>query len=695
MKGARRSTPLSAMRAVVIDTETTGLDVGTARVLQIGAVRFADGRADPRAVLDLLVHPGQPIPPGSTAVHGISDAMVADAPTFAVAFAQLLAFLGDAVLVGQSIGFDVAVLRNEARRAGLRWRPPRVLDTKLLAAALDPHGTEFELDALANRLGLTAGTRHRALDDAQLSAAVLERLLPLLAAAGVHTLADAEARANAQLRIRARQAAAGWYDAAMPAGAEGDASAREAMSLARLDAIPYRHRIEQLMTPARFLPPAATLATTIRTMVEHDTDVLLAGDARLGRADGLVTDRDILSALARDGAAALEQRIEGIMQAPIVPLAREAPLFRALARMQHLGVHHLAVADAAARVVGLLSVRDLIAGPAADALALDERLSTAASPAQLAAACAALPDLARQLRADGAPARTVAAVISVELRELLARAAAQAEQRMARQGDGHAPVPYALLAIGSTGRGECLLRVECAPLLVFASGEAGGSESHWFAAFARHLEEVLEMAGVAGPATCPALTPWARSLAEWEAELRRWRMDPDRGAAAAAFFDGTIVRGDDELVDELHELAWNAVAGSPSLLRALAPPAAPSPPAADDVDLETAGLDPLAAAARTLALAARIAARATTERFDEAARRSGLSAATATELIAMHELMLGVVLDRQLADIAAGRSPGSMCRLDEVPAATRTALHAALGRVQRLRDIVRYALALV
>ena len=102
----------------MIDTETTGL-VFQARITEISGVRFANGRVL-RPGLD-AGQSGVPIPPASMAVHGITDAMVADAPGFADVKPAFDAFRGDAVLIGQSVGFDSRSCFAETRRLGQRW----------------------------------------------------------------------------------------------------------------------------------------------------------------------------------------------------------------------------------------------------------------------------------------------------------------------------------------------------------------------------------------------------------------------------------------------------------------------------------------------------------------------------------------------------------------------------------------------
>lgn len=683
-----RSAELAGLDAVVLDTETTGLDVANARIVQLSAVRVSSGRVLAGEVFDTLIDPGLPIPPAATAVHGITDAMVAGAPAFAVVADDFDAFAGDALLIGQSIGFDLAVLLRETRRAGRRWRPPRFLDTKLLAAALDPARGEQDLDALAAQLGVAIHDRHRALGDALVTAAVFVRLIPPLAAAGVRTLADAEAFANTQTRIRARQVAEGWYDATSVEAAREGESSTDAATLARLDAIPYRSRVDQVMAAPTVVPPSMTIAEAMARLVADDCGALLTGDPSGRQVAGIVTGRDLLRAVATDGAAALDRRLETVMSEPLITLPADALLHRALARMQRLGVRRLGIEDAGGRVVGLLSLRDLLTGPAADALALDDHLSAARSPRELAAARAALPGLVRALRADGVDVHEIAAVISVDLRELLGRAAIQAERRMEGQGDGRPPVPYALLALDRLGRGECLLAPEHAHALVYASGAPDGDEARWFAAFGARLAEVLRDAGALGAGDAPrADRPgWCRSLAAWHATLQAWCGAPP--PEAAAFLDFAFAHGDGELADELRDRAVSIAGGGAPLIRSLLP----SPAADGDLGGALAAYE---AAARAVAVASHSATRSTPQRLAEAGSLIGLSRATIDDLSGAHRLLLDLALAQQEADVDAGRAPSLHVDAAALAAHTRADLERVVRQTHGLRDVVRAALALV
>ncbi|MBY0430864.1 MAG: 3'-5' exonuclease, partial [Rhodospirillales bacterium] len=204
-------TPLEALSVLVLDTETTGLDVRTDRIVAVGAVRLHGDRVYRGVTLDRLVNPGCTISTRSIAIHGITDYMVADAPRVAEVLPDLHEMMRNTVVVGHNIGFDLAMLRRSAGEAGLEWRDPPWLDTLLLAAALEPDAEDFNLESLALRLAVNVSGRHTALGDSFVTAEVYVRLIPRLAKVGVRTWGQAVEFSRRARHILAQQHAAGWW----------------------------------------------------------------------------------------------------------------------------------------------------------------------------------------------------------------------------------------------------------------------------------------------------------------------------------------------------------------------------------------------------------------------------------------------------------------------------------------------------
>ena len=187
---------LTELNYTVFDTETTGLNPTEGdQIIQLGAVRIVRGRVLRQECFDQLVDPGRPIPAAGLPIHGISDAMVRGQPDVTAVLPAFHAFVGDTVLVAHNAAFDMRFLQLQEARTRLRFDQP-VLDTLLLSAAVHPQQESHRLEAIAERLGVPVVGRHQALGDALVTAEVLVRLLPLLAAQGICTLGQARAAAQ-------------------------------------------------------------------------------------------------------------------------------------------------------------------------------------------------------------------------------------------------------------------------------------------------------------------------------------------------------------------------------------------------------------------------------------------------------------------------------------------------------------------
>lgn len=183
---------LDDLTYVVFDTETTGLlpDQGD-EIVQIAAVRIVNGKRVKGEVFDTLVNPGRSIPASSTAVHGVSNEMVEDAPSVVDVLERFRVFAQGAVLVAHNAPFDMEFLRRRERELGGRFDNP-ILDTVLLSAAVFGQAETHTLDALVERLGLSiAGSdRHTAIGDAMATAEVFLKLKDMLAARGIHRFGE-------------------------------------------------------------------------------------------------------------------------------------------------------------------------------------------------------------------------------------------------------------------------------------------------------------------------------------------------------------------------------------------------------------------------------------------------------------------------------------------------------------------------
>ncbi|MGA9113929.1 MAG: 3'-5' exonuclease, partial [Candidatus Dormiibacterota bacterium] len=171
---------------VAFDLETTGLSAKTERVIEVGAIRFGlDGRTV--GELQLFADPGIPVPLGVQRLTGISSADLAGQPSPVEVVAQLAGFCEGAELVGHGSAFDLAFC---AQLVPASFGRREAFDTLELARILLPVAGSHNLGALARLLGLRHERPHRALSDAQATAALFGRLLEEAAALRAPTFAE-------------------------------------------------------------------------------------------------------------------------------------------------------------------------------------------------------------------------------------------------------------------------------------------------------------------------------------------------------------------------------------------------------------------------------------------------------------------------------------------------------------------------
>jgi DNA polymerase-3 subunit epsilon len=167
---------LPAPAFAFVDLETTGTRAQADRITEIAIVRVDDANGAPRVTeWTTLIDPEVPIPPVIQALTGISDAMVASAPTFSTIAADVLQMLAGCVFVAHNARFDYGFLKHAFARLQRRFNA-RVLCTVRLSRRLFPDVDGHGLDALIARHALNVTNRHRALGDARAIWAFVQRL---------------------------------------------------------------------------------------------------------------------------------------------------------------------------------------------------------------------------------------------------------------------------------------------------------------------------------------------------------------------------------------------------------------------------------------------------------------------------------------------------------------------------------------
>lgn len=167
------------MREIILDTETTGLDFRLDRIIELGGVELVNKFPTGRTFHEYINPGDRRVHPEAQAVHGISDADLADKPEFGDIAEKFLEFIEGANIVAHNASFDASFINAELERIGADPVPPdRVIDTLAIARRKHPMGPN-SLDALCRRYGIDNGHRtlHGALLDSELLAEVYIELI--------------------------------------------------------------------------------------------------------------------------------------------------------------------------------------------------------------------------------------------------------------------------------------------------------------------------------------------------------------------------------------------------------------------------------------------------------------------------------------------------------------------------------------
>lgn len=193
--------PVQEIKAVVLDTELTGLDLKRDAILSIGAIKMAGSRVEIGRTFYRLVTPPRMEARAQTAiVHEITPTEVMEKQAIGQVLSEFLDFCGGDILIGHHISLDLAFINRELKDTQNRTLENPALDTMSLihwwranTPGLGPEfftAKKFELEEIAKQLGIQIQGTHKALMDVFVTTQVFQRLLPRLQALGIKTLGD-------------------------------------------------------------------------------------------------------------------------------------------------------------------------------------------------------------------------------------------------------------------------------------------------------------------------------------------------------------------------------------------------------------------------------------------------------------------------------------------------------------------------
>ncbi|MEG6506160.1 putative nucleotidyltransferase substrate binding domain-containing protein [Nitratidesulfovibrio sp. 1201_IL3209] len=425
---------------------------------------------------------------------------------------------------------------------------------------------------------------------------------------------------------------------------------------------------------------------------------------------GILTERDVVRALAEHGPGAAALPVEAAMTAALVTVREDELLFEGLSRMVRHAIRRLVVVAAGGVVRGMLEERDLLAAGADNPVQLVADMAAAPD----GAACRPLLERARRVMArcveQGVPARGVGR-LGAELHDhLLARLAHLAVASMPLPP----PAPFGMAVLGSQARRELFLAADqdAAMVISEASGDVPPEQvADYFERLAARLAALQAEAGVPDcpHGVVPRNPAWRMTLPAWRADLAAMLRAPDaQGVLRCSMLaDARGVDDGWDLVVRLRALLTDMVRAAPLMLRCMAREATRfAPPlgvfgalvveragtdrtARATLDLKKGGLFPLMHGVRTLTLDTGATAHDTAGRIAQLRGAGVLSEARAADLGEAMEHLLGLRARAQAAAVRSGAAPDDRVRPDDLSGMERERLKQCFKVVADFQDMLR------
>lgn len=455
-------------------------------------------------------------------------------------------------------------------------------------------------------------------------------------------------------------------------------------------------------------PPSAPLPLTVAEAVDCIRETRASGLVLLdddGCPAGLLTEADIARRIALS--AEPDAPVTDFMTAPVVTAALDEYLYLAIARMRKNGLRHLPVVDSAGRLGGILHLDDALAGAAADLVERIDRLSEDGGEAALRAVKTAEIEIAADLLADDVPVDDVQGLITYVNNDLYRRVMDGVLAEMA----GDPPVPFALIVMGSGGRGENFLSPDQDNGLILADYPDADHDriDGWFTDFADRL--TLRMDAIGFPlctGNVMATNPlWRKTQTQWQDQIDIWVRRQGMAALLLAdiFFDFVPVAGDISLARPVRQRITGLMRAAPLFLNGMQRQHETMKSAlglfgrfrtepggsehAGTLDIKHAAVQPAVAAARLLALKNGIPATGTLDRIRALADAQVITADDAEDIGNAFVTVCDILLRSQIAAHQAGEAVTNHVAPAALRRSQKRALRAALRVIENFAATAR------
>jgi CBS domain-containing protein len=460
--------------------------------------------------------------------------------------------------------------------------------------------------------------------------------------------------------------------------------------------------VRQFMhTPLAACGPETSLAEAFDLLAErrigslgvigHDRELL-----------GLLTPVSIADALIHRGARPADSVLSSACLTPLTVMP-DTPLWRVEEIQQRNRVKYVVVVDEQGDPIGMVSQTDLVRGLASPPQTLDSDIAAARDLDEATALFARLPAAARRAHdTHRNPSAAVRALSDLHL-ALQHRAIELVLADLERAGRGPPPARFAMIIMGSGGRGEMLLHTDQDNALILEDGV--DHETHaWFERFAEAVNPALDRVGYA---LCPggimARNPEFRmTLSQWRERISRLAEHPAADGArwSSMVFDFATQFGDDTLTAALQRHVSRELQRSPGLLKRMVRDDAEGRPALglfnrlqttrrdghEGIDIKRNGLRIVVDAARVLGLRHGVTRTGTVDRLAALGRLGALDRDLLDGVRMGFEEMLDLLLAHQLEQVEHGEAPDKFLRLSRLSGPDRERLRISLRAARRLQE---------
>ena len=444
--------------------------------------------------------------------------------------------------------------------------------------------------------------------------------------------------------------------------------------------------------PPVFVDPQATIKQATQLMQTHEATAVLVRGERIG----IFTERDVRERLVLMGMPETTP-VGPLANYDLITLDRDDFLFNALVLMTERAIRHVVI-TCNGEIEGLFEQADLLGYLSNSSYVIASKIDRALTPEELKAASDALPKLIRSLLSRSVKPRYIARIITELNRKIFRKVFSGLATEELRHR-------CCLIVMGSEGRGEQLLRTDQDNGLIFRDEPEESDRAALAQPFSQALAEL-------GYPPCQGNVmlsnpEWAKSLAAFKLDLRRWVAQPtgDAFLRLAILIDASAVAGDGGLLSDLKATLLDVVREEDAFCGHFAKStlAFPTPlgffnrfilenndAGEKALDIKKGGIFPIVQGVRSLALEYRITETNTLGRIQALSGRGPFGENFTADLIEAFDFMVMLRLRGQFSALERGESYGNTIVVDRLGSFERNLLRDSLKIVRQFKSDIAH-----